>query len=59
MPTSSLNGSAKSTKPPSGTKILGGATLGLGGLDLTTPVDMLKAGKSPFAKKLPTVCTTG
>jgi len=50
MPTSSLNGSAKSTKPPSGTKILGGATLGLGGLDLTTPVDMLKAGKSPFAK---------
>jgi len=49
MPTSSFNGS-RNSKPPSGTKILGGATLGLAGLDLTTPVDLLKPGKSPFAK---------
>lgn len=50
MPTSSFNGSTNQSKPPRGTNILGGATLGLAGLDLTTPVDMLKAGKTPFAK---------
>lgn len=49
MPTTTVNGSQKA-KAPSGSNLMGGATLGLAGLDMTTPVDMLKAGVTPYAK---------
>ena len=49
MPTYSLNGSPQ-VKAPSGSRTLAGSVLGLAGLDLTTPVDMLQPGKTPFAK---------
>lgn len=49
MPTYSFNGS-NNVKAPSGSKTLAGSALALAGLDLTTPVDMLTGGKTPFAK---------
>lgn len=50
MPTYSATGSSSSAKAPSGSSTKAGATLALAGLDLTTPVDMLQAGKTPYAK---------
>ena len=49
MPTYSFNGS-NNVKAPSGSKTLAGSALALAGLDLTTPVDMLTGGKTPYAK---------
>lgn len=49
MPTYSFTGSSKA-KAPSGSKTLAGANFDLHGIDLTTPVDAMAAGKSPFAK---------
>lgn len=49
MPTYSYRNSSK-VKVPSGSKLKDGANFDLHGIDLTTPVDALAAGKSPFAK---------
>lgn len=49
MPAVDFN-SMKRTRPPSGSKLLGGSTLDLRGLDLSTPVDAIQNGRTPFAK---------
>ena len=49
MPLANFNSTNKS-RPPSGSKLLGGSMLDLRGLDLTTPVDAIEGGRTPFAK---------
>lgn len=49
MPAVDFN-SNRNAKAPSGSKLLGGSMLDLRGLDLTTPVDAMKNGRTPFAK---------
>lgn len=49
MPAVDFNSSNK-LRPPSGSRLLGGSMLDLRGLDLTTPVDAIEGGRTPFAK---------
>lgn len=45
-----LNRSAQSTRVPAGRKAKQSAVLDLRGLDLVTPADLMKEGRSPYAK---------
>lgn len=49
MPAATFN-SVRTSRPPSGSKLQGGSVLDLRGLDLTTPVDAIQNGRTPFAK---------
>lgn len=49
MPAVDFNGSRR-VSPPRGSQVAGGSMLDLRGLDLTTPIDAIKDGRTPFAK---------